>query len=114
MKASRGKVCTSLRLPSQQEECMAKRKRVVDTAPAAAEEKSNCYGNMEEQICDLVRAADLAESLLEDTLSEGRAHGGGPLSVYLPEQFQERLIFAAGEVNNRARALKDFFYRDRS
>ena len=91
---------------------MAKRKSVVDTAadtaPAAAEE-GNCYGNMEEQVCDLVRAADLAASLLENTLSDGRAHGGGSdLHVYLPEPFQERLIFAAYQVLERAQALKDF------
>jgi hypothetical protein len=90
---------------------MAKRKsnRVVDTVPASAEEKSNCYGNMEAQICDLVRAADISATLLEDTLSQGRV-AGGAMSIYLPDQFQERLIFAAYEVEKRARALRDFFY----
>jgi hypothetical protein len=90
---------------------MAKSKpsRIVDTAPATAEEKSNCYGGLEDQICDLVRAADISATLLEDTLSQGRV-AGGPLNVYLPDQFQERLIFAAYEVEKRARALRDFFY----
>ena len=86
-----------------------KSSQVAVTAPAAAEEKSNHYGNLEEQICDLLRAADLSAALLESLLSGGRLEKDSA-SIYLPDQFAERLIFAAYEVEKRALALKDFMY----
>jgi hypothetical protein len=76
-------------------------------AAAAAEEKSNHYGNAEEQICDLLRASDLSASLLERLLTEGRIDQDSA-SIYLPHQFAERLIFAAYQVRERAEALKAF------
>jgi hypothetical protein len=86
-----------------------KSSQVAVTAPAAAEEKRNHYGNVEEQICDLVLAADLSATILEGLLSGGRLENKSQ-TIYLPEPFQERLIFAAYEVEKRARALKDFMY----
>jgi hypothetical protein len=43
-------------------------------APVAAgpQEKRNHFGNAEEQVCDLLRAADLSATLLESLLTEGR------------------------------------------
>jgi hypothetical protein len=75
------------------------------------EEKSNHYGDLEEQICDLLRAADLSATLPESLLSEGRIEKNSA-NIYLPDQFAERLIFAAYEVEKRADALKDFMYGD--
>jgi hypothetical protein len=91
---------------------MRKSNRVAVAAlpVAAAAEKRNHYGNMEEQICDLLRAADLSAALLDDTLSEGNVARENSSCIYLPEQFQERLIFAAYEVQKRAQALQDFMY----
>jgi hypothetical protein len=76
---------------------------------AAADEKTNHFGNLEEQICDLLRAADLSVSALENLLEEGRIEKDS-VSIYLPDQFAERLIFAAFQVKERAQALKDFLY----
>jgi hypothetical protein len=84
-----------------------KSSKVTDAAPASAAEMSNHYGNVEDQICDLVLAADISATLLEGLLKGGRLESGSN-SIYLPDQFQERLIFAAYEVEKRARALKDF------
>jgi hypothetical protein len=85
--------------------------QVAAVAPADTEEKSNHYGNPEEQICDLFRAADLAAFITDDWLTEGRtAPGSGSLYIYLPEDFAERLIFVADEVRTRVRALKEFYY----
>jgi hypothetical protein len=80
-----------------------KSSRVADTAPVASAEKRNQNGNVEEQICDLLRATDLSATLLEGPLSGGRRENCS--SVYLPEQFQERLIFAAYKVEKRRRVL---------
>jgi hypothetical protein len=91
----------------------------IDTAvpaiwvPPGSREKCNHFGNAEEQICDLMRAASLSACLTDDLLTEGRtATGSGSLYIYLPEEFAERLIFAADEVTRRVRALKNFFYND--
>jgi hypothetical protein len=34
----------------------------------------------------------------------------GSLHIYLPDQFAERIIFAADEVVRRVEALKEFYY----
>jgi hypothetical protein len=36
----------------------------------------------------------------------------GSLYIYLPDQFAERIIFAADEVVRRVEALKEFYYAD--
>jgi hypothetical protein len=77
----------------------------------AVAEKSNHYGNPEEQICDLMRAADLCAYLTDDWLTEGRIQQGS-LYIYLPDDFAERLIFVADEVRTRVSALKEFYYND--
>jgi len=78
---------------------------------AGAEEKSDHFGNPEEQICDLFRAADLSAYLTDALLTDGLAlPGSGSLYIYLPEDFAERPIFAADEVRSRVRALKEFYY----
>jgi hypothetical protein len=80
---------------------------------AAAEEPRNHYGNPEEQICDLMRAADLCAYLTADWLTEGRtAPASNSLYIYLPDDFAERLIFVADEVRTRVGALKKFYYDD--
>jgi hypothetical protein len=74
-------------------------------------EKINHYGNPEEQICDLMRAADLCAYLTADWLTEGRtAPASNSLYIYLPDDFAERLIFVADEVRTRVGALKRFYY----
>jgi hypothetical protein len=50
----------------------AKRKSSRVAPVAAAAEKRNHYGNLEEQICDLLCAADLSATLLEKMLSDNR------------------------------------------
>jgi len=83
-----------------------------NAAPSAAsDEKTNHFGDLEEQICNLLRAADLSASVLENLLEEGRIERDS-VSIYLPDQFAERLIFAAYQVKERAQALKDFLYSD--
>jgi hypothetical protein len=79
----------------------------VDPAAPAVEEKSNHYGNLESQIADLYRAADLAATLLEDTLESQRLSPDSDL-VRLPTAFTERLLFTAFEVEKRVSALRDF------
>lgn len=59
--------------------------------------------DLEGQICDLVRAADIAATLIETALKEGHPES-------LPADVEERLIFAAYEVDKRAKALRDFAY----
>jgi hypothetical protein len=69
------------------------------------------YGNAEEQICDLFRAADLSAYITDDFLTEGRrVPGSGSLYIYLPESFAEKIIFAADEVRTRVNALRKFYY----
>ena len=77
----------------------------------AVAEKSNHFGNPEEQLCDLARAASLAAFLTDELLTDGRTEQGS-LYIYLPDQFAERLIFAADEVVRRVEALKQFYYDD--
>lgn len=86
-----------------------------DPAAPAALKKSNHYGNLEEQIGDLYRAADLIAHLLEETLDHERlapdAFGKGRDAsdlVLIGVQLQERLLFAVYEVEKRASALRDF------
>ncbi|MDA9400901.1 MULTISPECIES: hypothetical protein [Bradyrhizobium] len=72
-------------------------------ADARPEPSRNHYGNLEEQICDLVRAADIAATLVEIALKQAHPES-------LPAGVEERLIFAAYEVEKRAKALRDFAY----
>jgi hypothetical protein len=75
-------------------------------------EKINHFGNPEEQICDLMRAADLSAYLIEEVLSDGQRDQKDSGYVYLPDQFKGRLVFVAYEVRNRVEALKEFYYAD--
>lgn len=70
-------------------------------SPAAATESeaSNHYGNVEEQICDLVRAADIAATLLETALKDAHPER-------LPAEVEKRLIFAAYQVDKRAKTSR--------
>lgn len=87
----------------------------VDPAAPRVAQKSNQYGNLEEQIGDLYRAADLIAHLLEATLDHerlspdffGKARDVSDL-VMIGPQLQERLLFAVYEVEKRASALRDF------
>lgn len=72
----------------------------TDGRPARPE---NQYGELEEQICDLVRAADIAATLVETALKDAHPER-------LPAEVEERLIFAVYEVDKRAKALRDFAY----
>lgn len=55
------------------------------------------------RLCDLVRAADIVASLLENTLTSS-------FSESLPAEVEQRIIFAAYEVDKRAKVLRDFAY----
>lgn len=84
-------------------------------------ERTDQFGNLEEQVGDLYRAADLAANVLEDTLNSqrlspdyfGKERDVSDL-VHLPAQFTERLLFAAFEVEKRASALRDFIHDPRN
>jgi hypothetical protein len=71
------------------------------------DEKANHYGNQEDQVCDLVHAADVSASLLEHYLDAPKDNAD---LIYLPANFAEKLIFAAYEVEKRAKALRDHLY----
>jgi hypothetical protein len=79
--------------------------------------KKNPYGNLEEQVGDLYRAADLIAHLLEDTLDHERLSPdyfgkGKDVSdlVMIGPQLQERLLFTVYEVEKCASALRDFIH----
>jgi hypothetical protein len=79
-------------------------------SPPDSEER-NHYFSIEDQVCDLVQAADLAAYVLEHTLTEQRvdpAHAGGHTDlVMISSKTAERLMFAAYQVLNRAMALRE-------
>lgn len=89
--------------------------RVAPAAPpvptSIEEREPNSYGNLEEQICDLVRASDLATDTLQTVLNRERSDIT-PLIV--SESERARIDFATWEVHKRALALKEFFYGDDS
>jgi hypothetical protein len=80
-----------------------------DAAGTILEEKRN-HDSTEDQICDLFQAADLAAYVLEHTLTEqcvDPAHvNGHPNLVSISSETAERLMFAAYQVRNRAKALR--------
>jgi len=76
-----------------------------------AEDKRDHNDSTEDQICDLVRAADLAAYVLEHTLTEQRVDPDGNANatsvlVRISDETNERLMFAAYQVLNRAKELR--------
>lgn len=81
---------------------------------------TNQYGNLEDQVSDLVRAVDILTKFVEETAQRKApescfAKGVDPDNfVEMGDEARERLLFSAYEADKRARALRDFVHDPKS